>query len=100
PSTRATPSFPTRRSSDLRTEDVAAWIIGWRLSVEPDPYGIWHTASIPDAAKRTTGYNFGSFSSPDVDRAIDAARTPAGGDCSQPDRKSTRLNSSHSQISY
>ncbi len=70
-----------------RSEDVPAWIIGWKLSVEPDPYGIWHTSSIPDAAKRTTGYNFGAFSSVDADKAIDAARTPASGDCSQATRK-------------
>ena len=70
-----------------RSEDVPAWIIGWKLSVEPDPYGIWHSASIPDPARKTTGYNFGSFSSADADRAIDAARTPASGDCSQATRK-------------
>src|SRR6266851_1043278 len=70
-----------------RSEDVPAWIIGWRLSVEPDPYGIWHSASIPDPAKKTTGYNFGAWSSADADKAIDAARTPTSGDCSQPTRK-------------
>jgi peptide/nickel transport system substrate-binding protein len=70
-----------------RTEDVSGWIIGWKLSVEPDPYGIFHTSSIPDAAKRTTGYNFGAWSSADADRAIDAARTPPSGDCSQATRK-------------
>jgi peptide/nickel transport system substrate-binding protein len=70
-----------------RSEDVPAWIIGWKLSVEPDPYGIWHSASIPDAAKKTMGYNFGAFANADADKAIDAARTPASGDCSQPTRK-------------
>jgi peptide/nickel transport system substrate-binding protein len=70
-----------------RSEDVPAWIIGWKLSVEPDPYGIWHSASIPDAAKKTMGYNFGAFASAEADKAIAAARTPASGDCSQPTRK-------------
>ena len=70
-----------------RSEDIPAWIVGWRLAVEPDPYGIWHSASIPDPAKKTSGYNFGSFSSADADKAIDAARAPAGGDCSQATRK-------------
>jgi peptide/nickel transport system substrate-binding protein len=70
-----------------RSEDVPAWIIGWKLNVEPDPYGIWHSASIPDAAKKTMGYNFGAFANADADKAIDAARTPASGDCSQPTRK-------------
>jgi len=67
--------------------DVPAWIIGWKLSVEPDPFGIWHSSSIPDAAKRTTGYNFGGFSSPAADKAIEAARTPATGDCREATRK-------------
>ncbi|HZP96928.1 MAG TPA: ABC transporter substrate-binding protein [Candidatus Limnocylindria bacterium] len=70
-----------------RSEDVPAWIIGWRLNVEPDPFGIWHSSAIPDPAKRTTGYNFGSFSSPDADRLIEAARTPADGDCAEATRK-------------
>jgi peptide/nickel transport system substrate-binding protein len=70
-----------------RSEDVSGWIIGWRLSAEPDPFGIWHSSAIPDPARRTTGYNFGAFSSPEADKAIEAARTPAGGDCSQATRK-------------
>ena len=70
-----------------RSEDFAGWIIGWKLPVEPDPYGIWHSASIPDPAKHITGYNFGAYSSPDVDRAIDGARTPTNSDCSQTTRK-------------
>ena len=70
-----------------RSEDVSAWIVGWRLSVEPDPYGIWHSNSIPDPAKKAIGYNFGAFSSAEADRLIDAARTPASGDCSQAARK-------------
>jgi peptide/nickel transport system substrate-binding protein len=70
-----------------RSEDVPAWIIGWKLSVEPDPYGIWHTASIPDPSRKAIGYNFGAFSSADADKAIDAARTPASGDCSVATRK-------------
>lgn len=65
-----------------RSRDVAAWITGWRLGVEPDPYAIWDTSSIPDPTKHTTGYNFGAFSDPSADRAIEAARTPpAPRDC-------------------
>jgi peptide/nickel transport system substrate-binding protein len=70
-----------------RSEDVSGWIIGWKLNVEPDPYGIFHSSSIPDAAKKTTGYNFGAWSSAEADKAIEAARTPASGDCSQATRK-------------
>ena len=69
-----------------RSRDVPAWVTGWKLSVEPDPYAIWDSASIPDPAKRATGYNFGAFSDPDADKAIENARTPASGDC----RQSTR----------
>lgn len=70
-----------------RREDVSAWIVGWKLNVEPDPYGIFHSSSIPDPVRKTSGYNFGAWSSPDADRAIEAARTPANGDCSQATRK-------------
>lgn len=67
-----------------RSRDVPAWITGWRLSPEPDAYPIWDTASIPDPAKRTTGYNFGAFSDPAADRALEASRTPtASRDCTQ-----------------
>jgi peptide/nickel transport system substrate-binding protein len=70
-----------------RTEDIPGWIIGWRLNAEPDPYGTFHSASIPDAQKKTAGFNFGAYSSAEADRLIDAARTPASGDCSQMSRK-------------
>jgi peptide/nickel transport system substrate-binding protein len=72
-----------------RSEDVSAWIIGWKLNVEPDPYGIFHSSSIPDPVKKTTGYNFGAWSSAEADKAIDAARTPASADCTQGTRKTS-----------
>jgi peptide/nickel transport system substrate-binding protein len=52
------------------------WLISWLMGAEPDPYGVWHSSQIPDPAKRTTGLNVGGFSSADVDRAIEAARSP------------------------
>lgn len=55
------------------------WLISWAMSPEPDPYGLWHSSQIPDPTKRTAGLNVGGFSSTDVDKAIDAARTPRGG---------------------
>jgi len=63
------------------------WLVSWAMSPEPDPYGLWHSSQIPDPAKRTAGLNVGGFSSPDVDRAIEAARAPqqATG-CDQPAR--------------
>ncbi len=69
-----------------RSEDVPAWIIGWKLNAEPDAYGIWDSSSIPDPQKRSTGYNFGAFSDPAADRALEAARTPPSGDCRQATR--------------
>jgi peptide/nickel transport system substrate-binding protein len=70
-----------------RQEDASGWIIGWKLNVEPDPYGVFHSASIPDAAKKVPGYNFGAWSSPEADKLMETARTPASGDCSQATRK-------------
>jgi peptide/nickel transport system substrate-binding protein len=70
-----------------RSEDVSGWIYGWKLSPEPDPYAIFHSASIPDAARRMAGYNFGAWSSPEADKLIESARTPGSGDCSQAARK-------------
>jgi len=52
------------------------WLISWAMSPEPDPYSVWHSSQVPDPAKRTTGLNVGGFSSADVDRAIEAARSP------------------------
>src|SRR6185312_12755251 len=43
-----------------RPDDVSGWILGWTLNVEPDPYGVFHSASIPDLAKKIPGYNFGA----------------------------------------
>jgi peptide/nickel transport system substrate-binding protein len=61
--------------------DVEAWIIGWSLGIDPDPYSIWHSSQIPDAAKRTTGFNFSRFTTPGLDKAINDGRTPADKDC-------------------
>lgn len=71
-----------------RSDDVAGWILGWRLGPEPDPYGIWHSSAIPDAKRSSAGYNFGAFSSAAIDRAIEEARTPtAGSGCDTAARK-------------
>jgi peptide/nickel transport system substrate-binding protein len=68
-------------------QEIQAWIIGWALGAEPDPQGIWHSSQIPDPVKKTTGFNFGAFSNPEFDRAIDQGRTPSDGNCSQEARK-------------
>ena len=65
-------------------QEVQGWIIGWSLGLEPDPYGIWHSSQIPDPAAKKTGFNFGAFTNPDFNKAIEAGRT---GNCSQAERK-------------
>lgn len=63
------------------------WLISWSMSPEPDPHAVWHSSQIPDPAKRTVGLNVGGFSSADLDKAIDAGRTPQlGASCDQPAR--------------
>jgi peptide/nickel transport system substrate-binding protein len=52
------------------------WLISWAMGADPDPYGLWHSSQIPDPAKRTAGLNVSGFTSPELDKAIDAARTP------------------------
>ena len=46
------------------------------MGPEPDPFGVWHSSQIPDPAKRTAGLNVSGFSSADLDKAIDAGRSP------------------------
>jgi peptide/nickel transport system substrate-binding protein len=60
------------------------WLISWAMSPEPDPYGLWHSSQIPDPAKRAAGLNVAGFSSADLDKAIEAGRSPQpGADCGQ-----------------
>lgn len=68
-------------------QEIQGWIIGWSLGLEPDPYGIWHSSQIPDASKNVTGFNFGAFTAPGFDKAIEDGRSPSNGDCSQANRK-------------
>lgn len=69
------------------TADGDGWLISWAMSPEPDPYGPWHSSQIPDPAKRTVGLNVGGFSAAELDRAIEAARSPqTATGCAQPSR--------------
>jgi len=61
---------------------LEATIIGWSLGAEPDPYQIWHSSQIPDAAKNVQGFGFTFFKDPAMDKAIEEARNPSNGDCS------------------
>jgi len=64
--------------------DGDGWLISWAMGPEPDPYGVWHSSQISDPAKRTAGLNVGGFSNGDLDRAIEAGRSPqSGAGCAQ-----------------
>lgn len=58
------------------TAEGDGWLISWAMGADPDPYGVWHSSQIPDPAKRTAGLNVSGFSSADLDKAIDAGRSP------------------------
>lgn len=64
--------------------EIEGWIIALSLGVDPDPFGYWHSSSIPDPAQKRPGDNVGGFTAPGLDQAIEQART---GDCSQAARK-------------
>ncbi len=68
-------------------QEIEAWIIGWSLGIEPDPYGIWSKTQIPDPAAKKTGFNFGSYTTPEVEKSMEEGRSPSNGDCSQTARK-------------
>lgn len=64
------------------TAEGDGWLISWAMRPEPDPYGLFHSSQIPDPARRTSGLNVAGFSSPEMDKAIEAARSPqAAADC-------------------
>jgi peptide/nickel transport system substrate-binding protein len=56
--------------------DGDGWLISWAMSPEPDPFGVWHSSQIPDVAKRTVGLNVSGFGLAELDKAIDAGRSP------------------------
>jgi peptide/nickel transport system substrate-binding protein len=67
--------------------ELEATIIAWSLGAEPDPYAIWHSSQIPNPATNKTGFGFTFFKDPEMDKAIEAGRNPANGDCSTATRK-------------
>src|SRR5206468_7074242 len=90
PPHRHPPSFPTRRSSDLRCPtSTDAWTTSARISkVSVSSCPLWATT-----LSRSSICNPASASG--RSRAWRSHKV-----CSTRDRKSTRLNSSHDQISY
>lgn len=67
--------------------ELEAWIFGWNLGADPDPFGIWSREQIPEPANKKTGFNSGGYTRPEVEQAMIEARTPSNGDCSQAARK-------------
>jgi len=65
--------------------EIEAVIIGWSLSVDPDPFTIWHSSNVASPTK--AGNNFVGYSNPDVDKLIEQGRN--GPDCSQAARQKT-----------
>jgi peptide/nickel transport system substrate-binding protein len=49
----------------VHAKDFDVIVLGWSLSLMPDPYSIWHS----DNSKKG-GYNFISYKNPEVDRLI------------------------------
>src|SRR5690606_42124588 len=100
PSSPALPPFPTRRSSDLREQQIA-------LSIENVEYGLIVESGEIALEQRFIGAGVAAYLDarhprcedvePD-DTVIDRLRRDADG--GEIDRKSTRLNSSHVKISY
>ncbi|MBM4421287.1 MAG: hypothetical protein FJ034_06870, partial [Chloroflexi bacterium] len=59
--------------------EVEAVIIGWALSVDPDPFTIWHSSNVASPTK--AGNNFVGYANPRVDQLIEQGRN--GPNCSQ-----------------
>src|SRR5205085_3811418 len=95
---RALPSFPTRRSSDLAPASAGSPV---RLTRSPE--GETNPRFLPDGSllfiSKRPGQHAGDPDWPGSPGGP-AGREGPGAPADDQDRKSTRLNSSHSQISY
>src|SRR5688572_31691648 len=96
PRTPRSTLFPTRRSSDLSAcVDV--------LENEPQHHKkLWENTKFFKAGLKALGFNTGNSVSPVTPIIVGNGAKAAkfSDDLLKADRKSTRLNSSHSQISY
>ncbi len=61
------------------------FVSGFVFGADPDNYDLWHSSRKPDPATGKEGFNRSGFSTPELDKAIEAARTVPG--CSQATRK-------------
>src|SRR5205807_8758802 len=95
PTHRDLHSFPTRRSSDLRRQRAASMPVNTQAigkTYDPVLYAVGRE-KIREYARAVGETN-------PVHLDLDAARAAGHADLVAPDRKSTRLNSSHLVISY
>jgi len=58
-------SLVTKKIDDRSFQMV---MFGWSLSIDPDPYDIWHSSQI------TNGINYSSYSNPIVDKLCEEGR--------------------------
>lgn len=65
------------------TEDAV--VIGWSLSVDADPYEIWHSSRVPDSSRPASFNNFVGLRHPALDTALERGRF--GPDCSRGARR-------------
>src|SRR5438445_1748432 len=87
-------SFPTRRSSDLFNLELGTWNLERRLfNLELGTWNLEPKSSIEGG--RSADLRTRRRGGRSAARSRDCLR-----DCSRRDRKSTRLNSSHANISY
>jgi peptide/nickel transport system substrate-binding protein len=61
------------------------FVSGFVFGADPDNYDLWHSSRKPDPATGKEGFNRSGFSTPELDKAIEQARTVPG--CSQAARK-------------
>ncbi len=53
----------------VNKRNYEACVLGWSLSLDPDPYQIWHSS------EREKGFNFVNYENPEVDKLIELQRT-------------------------
>jgi peptide/nickel transport system substrate-binding protein len=61
------------------------FVSGFVFGADPDNYDLWHSSRKPDPATGKEGFNRSGFSTPELDKLIEQARTVPG--CSQATRK-------------
>lgn len=73
-------SFPALLDRTDPGTDFEAFIIGWSLGIDPNPYSIWHSSQ-----RGKNQFNNVEYVNPEVDKALELNRD--GPDCSKEARK-------------